>query len=125
MTDSVISELPVERLVAQRRRAARNAAAASNFAQYRASLRVHVVPLTLSIAVAIVIWIGWVNREDSGLTPQSGVGYWLGIVGSSFMVLLLLYPLRKRMKFLRLLGTVVFWFRAHMILGVLGPALIL
>ena len=133
MTDSVISELPVERFVAQRRRATRKAVAAScartpaksNFAQYRTRLWTNVVPLTFGIAVATILWIGWVNREDSGLTPQSGVGYWLGIVGSSFMVLLLLYPLRKRMKFLRLLGTVVFWFRAHMILGIFGPVLIL
>jgi hypothetical protein len=133
MTDSAISEL---RVAAQRRRAAdkgRTAAAVSctrtpakpDFAQYRTQLRAKVVPLTFSIAAAVVLWIGWLNREDNGLTPNSGVGYWLGIVGSSFMVLLLLYPLRKRMRSLRPLGTVAFWFRAHMILGVFGPVLIL
>jgi len=41
------------------------------------------------------------------------------------MLLLLLYPLRKRMRSLRALGTVTFWFQAHMILGVLGPVLVL
>src|SRR5262249_6517584 len=85
MTDSVISELPVERFVAQRRRAARNAVAAScartpaksNFAQYRTRLWANVVPLTFSIAVATILWIGWGNRQDSGITRYSGGGYWL------------------------------------------------
>jgi hypothetical protein len=133
MTDSAISELPVERFAARQRRAARTPVAPScartstrpDFAQYRTHFRVKVVPLMFSVAVASILWIGWLNREDSGLTPESGAGYWLGIIGSSLMVLLLLYPLRKRLLFLRPLGTVVFWFRAHMILGVFGPALIL
>jgi hypothetical protein len=133
MTDSAISALSVERFAARQRRAARTAvtpacvrkSTKTDFAEYRSHLRAKVVPLMFSIAVAGILWIGWLNREDSGLTPESGAGYWLGIVGSSLMVLLLLYPLRKRMRFLRLLGTVVFWFRAHMILGVFGPVLIL
>jgi hypothetical protein len=41
------------------------------------------------------------------------------------MLLLLLYPLRKRVKVLRVLGGIKHWFRLHMILGVLGPVLIL
>jgi hypothetical protein len=71
------------------------------------------------------LWIGWVNRDDNGLTPVSGTGYWLGIVGSSFMLLLLLYPLRKRFRSLRAIGSVTFWFNTHMILGVLGPVLVM
>ncbi|HMA73173.1 MAG TPA: hypothetical protein VKP67_17080 [Xanthobacteraceae bacterium] len=81
--------------------------------------------MIFATALVAVLWISWLNRDDSGLTPESGAGYWLGIVGSSLMVLLLLYPLRKRVRFLRLLGTVAFWFRAHMVLGILGPTLIL
>jgi len=133
MTHSAISELPV--VEPQRRAAdkAPNAAKASrertrakpDFAQYRRRLRANVAPLTFGITIAIVLWIGWRNREDSGLTPDSGIGYWLGIVGGSLMVLLLVYPLRKRILSLRPLGTVTFWFRTHMIFGVLGPALIL
>jgi hypothetical protein len=41
------------------------------------------------------------------------------------MVLLLFYPLRKRIKFLRNTGSVGFWFRFHMLLGLLGPVAIL
>jgi len=87
--------------------------------------RANIVPLAFSIAVVVTLWIAWLNREDSGLTPENGAGYWLGIVGSSLMVLLLLYPLRKRVRSLRPLGTVAFWFRVHMTLGVLGPVLIM
>jgi len=136
MTDSAISEFPVERFTARQRSGARGrrppAAAScaltrnkSAFSQYRARPLANVVPVAFSIAVVVILWLGWLNRDDSGLTPESGLGYWLGIVGSSFMVLLLLYPLRKRIQFLRVVGTVGFWFRTHMILGVCGPVLIL
>ena len=133
MTDTAISEPPAGRFAPRRQVAVRPRVKPSldrrsmktDFAQYRTSLWAKVVPLIFSIAIAGVLWIGWLKRDDIGLTPESGAGYWLGIVGRSFMVLLLLYPLRKRFRFLRLLGTVAFWFRTHMILGVLGPALIL
>ena len=127
MANSALAESRVERGVAQRQRGAGGAArrrAKPNFAQYRTRIAATVTPFAFAVAVVVVLWIGWLNREDSGLTPESGAGYWLGIVGSSLMVLLLLYPLRKRMKFLRVLGTVTFWFRAHMILGIVGPVLI-
>jgi hypothetical protein len=134
MTNTAISQLPAERFAPRRQRTVRPAVKPSSldrrstktdFVQYRTSLWAKVAPLIFSIAITGVLWIGWLKRDDIGLTPESGTGYWLGIVGSSFMVLLLLYPLRKRFKFLRLLGTVAFWFRTHMILGVLGPLLIL
>ena len=97
----------------------------ADFAQYRADSWANVAPLTFGIVIVAVIAIGWLNRDEGHLTPESGIGYWLGILGSSLMLLLLLYPLRKRMQFLGVIGTVTFWFRAHMILGVVGPVLIL
>jgi hypothetical protein len=54
-----------------------------------------------------------------------GIGYWLGIVGATLMAVLLLYPLRKRLRFMQLLGPTKHWFRMHMVFGVLGPVLIL
>jgi hypothetical protein len=83
-----------------------------------------IFPKLFTAAVLAALWIGWVNRDDNGLTPVSGTGYWLGIAGGSLMLLLLLYPLRKRMRSLRAIGSVTFWFNAHMVLGVLGPVLI-
>jgi hypothetical protein len=41
------------------------------------------------------------------------------------MLTLLLYPLRKRIRILHLLGPTKYWFRLHMILGLAGPLLIL
>jgi len=41
------------------------------------------------------------------------------------MGVVLLYPVRKRVRLLHRLGSTKSWFRAHMILGVIGPVLIL
>ncbi len=75
--------------------------------------------------VAAVLYLGWRGRVEQYLTAESGLGYALGIVGGSLMLLLLLYPLRKRVRFMRWLGATKHWFRLHMILGVVGPVLIL
>ena len=82
-------------------------------------------PFVFTVTVSIALYIGWSNRDEGHLTPETGIGYWLGIVGGTMMLLLLLYPLRKRVRFLRHLGKVPAWFRLHMLLGVLGPTLIL
>jgi hypothetical protein len=75
---------------------------------------------------ATVVAAGWLaNGSGSLVDPGGGVGYWLGITGASMMALLLLYPVRKRLKFMRFLGSTRGWFRIHMFLGVLGPVLIL
>ncbi len=84
-----------------------------------------IFPKVFTAAVVVALWIGWINRDDNGLTPVSGTGYWLGIAGSVLMLLLLLYPLRKRMRSLRAIGSVTFWFHTHMILGIVGPVLIM
>ena len=58
-------------------------------------------------------------------TPGSELGYALGVAGSLMMLALLAYPLRKRVAFLRSLGSLPAWFRLHMAFGVLGPLFIL
>ena len=83
------------------------------------------VPLVFAVTVLSALYVGWSNRDEGHLTPETGIGYWLGIVGATMMLLLLLYPLRKRVRLLRHLGRVPRWFRLHMLLGVLGPTLIL
>jgi hypothetical protein len=75
--------------------------------------------------VAAVIVVGWYLRGEEQLVAESGAGYALGIVGSSMMLLLLLYPVRKKARFMRNLGAIKYWFRAHMLLGVIGPVLVL
>jgi hypothetical protein len=55
----------------------------------------------------------------------SDLGYWLGVAGGTGMVLLFLYPLRKRWRAMREVGSTRFWFALHMTLGILGPLLII
>jgi hypothetical protein len=98
---------------------------AARFAHYLTHPNEAIVPIAFTTALIGILVFGWVNRHEGHLTPETGLGYWLGIVGASSMLLLLLYPLRKRVKLLRLIGGVSFWFRVHMVLGVVGPALIL
>ncbi len=81
-------------------------------------------------AVAAALIYGWQMHHEGHLTLNPGVGYWLGSGGASAMLLLLRdplrkYPLRKRLTGLTLLGSVSGWFRIHMMLGAIGPALIL
>ena len=68
---------------------------------------------------------GLLLRNEKLVNPQDGLGYWLGIVGGSLMLLLLLYPAGKRSAILQRMGLVKHWFRIHMIFGLLGPLLIL
>jgi len=81
--------------------------------------------LIISIIVTAIIIYGWVMAEDSYITPEEGIGYWLGIIGGMAMLLLLTYPLRKKWRPMRKMGGVKYWFRVHMFLGLLGPILIL
>lgn len=68
---------------------------------------------------------GLLLREQKLVNPQDGFGYWLGIVGGSLMLLLLLYPAGKKSTILRRMGLVKHWFRIHMIFGLVGPLLVL
>ena len=52
------------------------------------------------------------------------VGHKLGITGSSMMVLMLLYSVRKRVGALRRLGPLSRWLDVHIYLGVFGPLLV-
>ncbi len=83
--------------------------------------------LTLLFGAAVVaaILLGWAAREQRLIVASEGLGYWLGVTGALMMLLLLTYPLRKRARFLRRAGAVRHWFRVHMILGILGPLLVL
>lgn len=73
----------------------------------------------------LALGVGWLLRDYQLINAEAGLGYWLGIIGGSMMLILLLYPLRKRYRALKILGAIPSWFRTHMILGVLGPVLVL
>jgi len=87
-------------------------------------LRVH-WPLVWTIAVAAILYWGSHAHLDRYIAPQRGIGYWLGIVGASMMLFLLIYSARKRVAWLRWIGSIPTWFEIHMTLGVIGPVLVL
>jgi hypothetical protein len=85
-----------------------------------------IVSLLVIAAVGAAVVAGWLDRGDDGLNPENGWGYALGIIGGSMMLILLAYPLRKRAKpGTRAPGSVGFWFRFHMLLGLVGPLAVL
>lgn len=75
--------------------------------------------------ISVFLVAGWLLRDLNLINPEHGIGYWLGITGGSLMLSLLLYPLRKKVRFLHRLGSTRRWFRMHMILGLVGPLLVL
>lgn len=74
---------------------------------------------------ACLIWVGWEGRDERNINAEHGLGYALGIAGGTLMLLLLMYTLRKRLRWFAWAGNMRHWFRGHMMLGVTGPVLIL
>lgn len=91
-----------------------------------AALLERIVSFAVLGAVAgILVW-GWLRRSALPIDPEKGLGYALGIIGGTMMLVLLGYPLRKRARpATRAPGSVGFWFRLHMLLGLVGPLAIL
>lgn len=83
------------------------------------------VPWVFGISIALVLFVAYRLRHLDLITAESGPGYWFGISGATIMALLLVYPLRKRVKALAVIGSVRFWFNTHMMFGILGPTLII
>jgi hypothetical protein len=79
--------------------------------------------LATAAVAAALLW-GWNERDQEFITPDNGLGYWLGIVGSTMMVLLLYYSFRKRQRHGHGFLSIPTWFRIHMVLGVVGPLLV-
>lgn len=77
------------------------------------------------VACLLALLLGLNLPTHRYLTPERGLGYVLGIVGGSAMLVLLLYPARKRWRWLSFMGSVKAWFQTHMVLGLVGPILVL
>lgn len=85
-----------------------------------AAKRIAMVLLPLALLLA-----GWQVRSHALYSSNSDFAYYLGLTGGILMLALLLYPLRKRMRFLQVFGPLRYWFRFHMVAGLLGPILVL
>lgn len=77
------------------------------------------------LIVTMFMAAGYFVSFDKLYKPGDKIGYNLGLVGGIMMLTLLVYPLRKRIRFMNRLGALPKWFRWHMVFGVLGPALVI
>ena len=80
--------------------------------------------LSWSAATLLLALVVMVVRQEP-YQSRHGFGYALGVIGGSLMLVLFIYPLRKRIALMQAAGSLPSWFRLHMICGVLGPVLIL
>jgi hypothetical protein len=81
-----------------------------------------------AVLVALLVYLIWLGfKVANGHYYKSGIGlgYNLGLIGGLMMATLLLYSMRKHLKFMQGLGKLKHWFRIHMMLGVLGPTLVI
>jgi hypothetical protein len=77
------------------------------------------------IVITLLMVAGYLVSYDHWYKPGDNVGYNMGLAGGLMMLTLLIYPLRKRIGFMKNWGLLPKWFRWHMVFGVLGPALIM
>ncbi|MDH5287932.1 MAG: pyridine nucleotide-disulfide oxidoreductase [Betaproteobacteria bacterium] len=76
------------------------------------------------MAVAALLLAGALAAATLGRwTPGSDTGYWLGVAGGVAMLLVLAYPLRKRLGIAQRFGRMRVWFALHMLLGIAAPLL--
>jgi len=84
------------------------------------------IPIGIFSAIVITaLMFGWQANLENYISSESGIGYFLGVIGGSMMLIMLLYSLRKRLRFMRNWFAAKYWFRMHMMFGVLGPTIIL
>ncbi|HEX5372736.1 MAG TPA: hypothetical protein VFW84_08370 [Aquabacterium sp.] len=88
----------------------------------RTELRSDLIIYLTLVLLTLAAW--WVSAQG-WFTSWSRVGYWLGVAGGVSMLLLFTYPLRKRWRVTYGWGATRYWFIVHMVLGVMGPWLIL
>lgn len=77
------------------------------------------------LSLVALLAVSWEVSQQDWIRPGDDFGYWVGVAGGSMLLLLLLYPLRKRFRMLQSFGHVKAWLWGHMVLGVGGPLLIL
>lgn len=82
-------------------------------------------PLMGMFLVGLVIWAAYLVAVGKYYTPRSGFGFYIGVFGTLMMLALLAYPLRKRVSWMQRWGSLKHWFRIHMIMGIVGPTLVL
>lgn len=80
---------------------------------------------TVWVLTVVTFALAWFVATERPYKAGDAIGYNLGLVGGSMMLVLLVYSLRKRVGFMKNVGPVRHYFAFHMILGVLGPLLVI
>lgn len=75
--------------------------------------------------IAVALLLSWAIVRYFQYTAASPLGYWLGVAGGLTMLVVFLYPLRKRLAFMRGWGAARYWFAVHMVCGIVGPLVVL
>lgn len=97
-----------------------------------------VLTTAYAVALAVIALLAWEGSSYYGtplierprhedywtLKPGGSRGHMLGIAGSSLMVAMLVYSVRKRVKVLRGAGKLRDWLDFHIFCGVIGPLLV-
>ena len=65
-----------------------------------------------------------VSPKHAALRPSGTIGNALGVVGAVLLLLMYLYPLRKKWKWLSKKGKTKHWLDYHILMGLVGPVLI-
>ena len=81
--------------------------------------------LWMWLAACVLAALVWKLARAEFYTAGDDFGYYLGLIGASMMLVLFLYPLRKRVRGLDAMGPIKHWFSLHMFLGIAGPLLVL
>lgn len=102
-----------------------SALSASSAGVVSADAPAKVRPLLIYAAILLTSLLIFAIARSGYYTAASRLGYWLGVSGAVLMLVLMLYPLSKRAPLLQKLTAIRHWFSLHMLLGVLGPVLIL
>lgn len=70
-------------------------------------------------------WAGVEVAHGHYYKPGDDIGYNMGLIGGLMMLVMLTYPMRKHLAFMRSWGALKYWFSLHMMLGIIGPALVM
>lgn len=94
--------------------------------------------LAIMVAVAFILWLAWIGADyyrldldqrvespsHASLRPSGTIGLKLGMLGVALFLVLFLYPLRKRWKWLGSIGKTKRWLDFHSLVGITAPVVI-
>jgi hypothetical protein len=82
-------------------------------------------PVIATVTASLLAFAVWWVATSGAYTSGDSIGYNLGLAGGILMLVLFVYPLRKRVRALTAIGPIRHYFSLHMALGIAGPVLIL